>query len=247
MDSSEANRQIDQMVAFIAQEASEKAEEIKVKTDREFMAEKLSLETTLNAQILADHEKKKKDFLIQKRIEKSKLLSETRFSTMRRRDQKINDLKGLVLSKLGSVSKDAKYSELLRFLIAQGLQTLLEPVVSIQCRKEDLSLVQKEFDAAIKLFKDNMTKASGITPTCAVTIDTENFLAPAAVAGSQGASCAGGVSLVARDGQIICRNTLDHRLDLAFDALKPTIRGALFGVRAKTAGAASASSSIHHH
>jgi len=62
MDSSEANRQIDQMVAFIAQEANEKAEEIKVKTDREFMAEKLSLETTLNAQILTDHEKKKKRF-----------------------------------------------------------------------------------------------------------------------------------------------------------------------------------------
>jgi len=165
---------------------------------------------------------------------------------MRRRDQKINDLKTLVLKKLGSVSKDAKYSELLRFLIAQGLQTLLEPVVSVQCRKEDLSLVQHELEAAVKLFKDNMTKASGITPSTTVTVDTENFLASGSVEGSQGASCAGGVSLVARDGQILCRNTLDHRLDLAFEALKPSIRGALFGVRARTAGAAS-SSSIHHH
>jgi hypothetical protein len=44
---------------------------------------------------------------------------------------------------------------------------------------------------------------------------------------------AGGVVLSSRNGQIICRNTLDSRLDIAFAALKPQVRGTLFGFRAK--------------
>ncbi len=41
----------------------------------------------------------------------------------------------------------------------------------------------------------------------------------------------GGVLLSAREGKIVCRNTLDSRLDLCFEALIPAIRGMLFGVR----------------
>ena len=49
MNSADADRQIEQMIAFIAQEAKEKAEEIQVKTEKEFMADKLSLETQLRS------------------------------------------------------------------------------------------------------------------------------------------------------------------------------------------------------
>ena len=51
MNSADADRQIEQMIAFIAQEAKEKAEEIQVKTEKEFMADKLSLETQLRSAI----------------------------------------------------------------------------------------------------------------------------------------------------------------------------------------------------
>ena len=44
---------------------------------------------------------------------------------------------------------------------------------------------------------------------------------------------AGGIVLSSRGGQIVCRNTLDSRLDIAFAALKPQVRGTLFGFRAK--------------
>ena len=46
-------------------------------------------------------------------------------------------------------------------------------------------------------------------------------------------SSAGGIVLSARNGQIVCRNTLDSRLDIAFEQLKPQIRGTLFGFREK--------------
>ena len=46
---------------------------------------------------------------------------------------------------------------------------------------------------------------------------------------------AGGIILSSRGGQIVCRNTLDSRLDIAFNACKPQIRGTLFGFREKIA------------
>jgi V-type H+-transporting ATPase subunit E len=220
---------------MIAQEAKEKAEEITVKTEREYMAEKLTIENQLSQSIRAEAEKHRKDYYIQKKIEKSKFLSEARFSTMRRRDDRVNELKKLVLSRLAATSKEGNYSELIRFFIAQGLQTLLEQSITIQCRKEDLAIVQKELPAAIKIFQDNLQQSTGVKPTANITIDQNNFLAPGELPADkkEGLTCAGGVVLSARNGQILCRNTLDHRLNIAFDALKPSIRGVLFGVREK--------------
>jgi len=45
------------------------------------------------------------------------------------------------------------------------------------------------------------------------------------------------VVLSSRQGQIVCRNTLDSRLDIAFSQLKPEVRGKLFGFRPKIADA----------
>jgi len=202
------------------------------------MADKLSQESQLSLLIRAENEKNKKNFLIQKRIEKSKALSESRFSTMRRRDEKMNELKRAVLQKLASVSSSNQYPQLLRFLIAQGLMTLLENAITIQVRKEDLAIARKELPAAISLFQETMKSASGVTPSINVALDEKEFLPPAPVKGKEGASCTGGVLLIARSGQIVCRNTLDHRLDLAFEALKPSLRGILFGVREKLVSSA---------
>jgi len=226
MNSADADRQIEQMIAFIAQEAKEKAEEIAVKTEKEFMADKLSLETQMTAAIRADNDKNKANYLIQKKIAKSKSLTEARFSTMRRRDEKMNELKANVLTRLAKVSSSPQYAQLIRFLIAQALMTLLENSLTLQCRKEDLSIVKKELKPAIALFQETMKASAGVQPTINVTIDESNFLT----------GCSGGVILSARNGQILCRNTLDHRLEIAYEALKPALRGALFGVREKLVG-----------
>lgn len=150
---------------------------------------------------------------------------------MRHRDNRVNELKHELLLKLADIGRDAKYAELVRFLIAQGLMTLMEDKVIIRARKEDLAIVKKELPQAIKLYQETLKASSGITPQVKCEIDEKEFLAPAPVKGASAASCSGGVELIARDGQIVVRNTLDHRLELAFEALKPTIRGLLFGVR----------------
>jgi len=235
MNSTDVNNQIEQMKMFILQEAREKADEISTKTEQEFMADRLLIETSRTIAVNAEHEKAKKDYITQKKIEKSKLLTESRFATMRARDNKMNDLKREVISKLAAVSKDAKYRDLVRFLIAQGLMTLLEKEVTLQCRAEDLSIVQAELPKALQLFQDTMKGATGISPTCNVVIDKEHYLPAGPKDGQQGASCAGGVVLSALNGSIVCRNTLDSRLDIAFAQLTPQVRGMLFGFREKIA------------
>jgi hypothetical protein len=119
--------------------------------------------------------------------EKSKLLTESRFATMRARDDKMNQLKKEVTARLAAISSDAKYRDLVRFLIAQGLMTLLEHEVVLQCRQQDLAIVQAELPKALQLFQDTMKGATGISPTCNVSIDKE-FLPPGPKDGQQGAS-----------------------------------------------------------
>jgi len=233
MNTQEVSHQIQQMQMFILQEAREKAEEIATKTEQEFMADKLLIETSRTMQVNAEFEKAKKDFVTQKKIEKSKLLTEARFTTMKMRDEKMKELKKEVLMKLASVSKEPKYRELMRFLIAQGLMTLLEPEAVLQCRAEDLDIVKAELPKALELFQTTMKNAAGITPSCNVTIDESNPLPPGPKPGQAGASCTGGIVLSSQGGRLVCRNTLDSRLDLAFEGLKPRIRGTLFGYRPK--------------
>lgn len=152
---------------------------------------------------------------------------------MRRRDDKMNLLKIDVLEKLTGVANSPKYGELLRYLMAQGLMTLMENGVTLKVRKEDLHLIKKELPASIQMFQSTMKASTGVVPSVNVAIDETDFLPPSPKKGVEGASCVGGVVLTARNGQIVCRQTLDHRLDIAFDQLKPAIRGTLFGVREK--------------
>jgi len=107
---------------------------------------------------------------------------------MRARDNKMQELKKEVITRLATVSQDSKYRDLVRFLIAQGLMTLLEHEVTLQCRSEDLQIVQAELPKALQMFQDQMKGATGVSPTCNVSIDKENYLPSGPKPGQQGAS-----------------------------------------------------------
>jgi len=232
MDSATAKKQIDQMIAFIEQEAKEKAEEIRVKYEAEYVAEKLSLTQEASAAIREEYEKKRKDRVITKRIERSKALNNARYQSMRRRDDKMKALKDEVTHKLEEVSSSPKYRDLLRLLIVQGCLALQEKTVTVKCRAVDQKLVEPLLAEAVTIFQDTCHKASGVKPSLTLTLASDHLaVAPSQAKG--GPSCCGGIELLARGGKIRCSNTLDSRLDIAFRDLEPQIRGILFGVRPK--------------
>jgi len=156
---------------------------------------------------------------------------------MSERNEKMIALKKEITGGLVQLARDERYGELLLFLIAQGLLTMMENTVTLRCRREDLALVQAQVKPAIALYQETAMAAAGVKVHVDVILDKAEFLPPGPTPGHVGPTCSGGVLLLARDGKIKCTNTLDDRLELAFAKSLPDIRGILFGVRPPPANA----------
>jgi len=233
MQSSDAERQISQMIEFIKQEAREKAEEIFVKTEAEFNAKKLGQIVKARAELKDEYTAKRKEWASKKRIDRSRKVNSARFEQMRERDRILKELKATISDQLADVGSHPQYPSFVKALIVQGLLTILEYTIELRCREADLAIVKKVLPDAVTQFKQIVQKEVGSEPQVEVTVatDKDKFLPPAR-SGQAGPSCSGGVTLVARNGKIICRNTLDARFELAFAELLPEIRNTLFGKRA---------------
>ncbi|XP_008578650.1 PREDICTED: V-type proton ATPase subunit E 2 isoform X2 [Galeopterus variegatus] len=181
----DVQKQIKQMMAFIEQEASEKAEEIDAKAEEEFNIEKGRLVQTQRLKIMEYYEKKEKQIEQQKKIQMSTMRNQARLEVLRARDELI--------------------SALLR---------LLEPVMIVRCRPQDLLLVEAAVQKAIPEYM--MVSQKHVK----VQIDQGAHLA---------VNAAGGVEVYSSDQRIKVSNTLESRLDLLAQQKMPEIRMALFG------------------
>jgi V-type H+-transporting ATPase subunit E len=226
------DRQIKQMIAFINQEALEKAEEIRQQIDKAQEAVFLNLKGEMVSKIIEQHETKKKDLLTKRRIERSKHVNASRMAGMRARNDKLKEVKDELRTKMATISSNPKYPELVKFLLVEGFMTIMEQDVTVLCREEDRAVVEAQLKPAIATFKKTMKDACGREPVISAKIDKKEPLPPAPVEGQQGVSCCGGVVLYAKNKKIICRNTLDSRAQISFQKLLPEVRGLLFGIRA---------------
>ncbi|MBN3297573.1 VATE1 ATPase, partial [Amia calva] len=207
--------QIKHMMAFIEQEANEKAEEIDAKAEEEFNIEKGRLVQTQRLKIMEYYEKKEKQIEQQKKIQMSNLMNQARLKVLRARDDLISDLLNEARQRLGKIAKDpARYQSLMEGLVMQGFYQLLETKVTICCRKQDVPLVKAAIQKNIPIYK------AAVKKDIDVRIDQDNFL-PAEISG--------GIELYNSDRKIKVSNTLESRLDLMAQQMMPEIRVALFG------------------
>lgn len=226
MNEIEVEKQIEQMVRFIKQEAEEKANEIKVSAEEEFNLEKLQLLEQEKAKIRKEYERREGQVEVKKKIEYSKTLNEMRLKVLAAREAAIQEIVTEACSKLKEISKNpTTYKKLLTDLIVQGMKKLGEKTAVVKCRQVDLMTVREVLDTARK----NYTAMFGEeAPT--LTLDQKYFLSPPpGEAGSEANSCCGGVVLTSADGRIVCSNTLDDRVKIAYQANLPEIRTKLFG------------------
>ncbi|XP_040201269.1 V-type proton ATPase subunit E 1 [Rana temporaria] len=216
LSDADVQKQIKHMMAFIEQEANEKAEEIDAKAEEEFNIEKGRLVQTQRLKIMEYYEKKEKQIEQQKKIQMSNLLNQARLKVLKARDDLISDLLHEAKQRLARVVKDpARYQSLLDGLVLQGLYQLLESKVVIRCRKEDMPLIRNSVQKNIPIYK------AATKRDVEVVIDQDGCLAP---------EIAGGIELYNADGKIKVVNTLESRLDLIAQQMMPEIRIALFGV-----------------
>ncbi|XP_076862481.1 V-type proton ATPase subunit E 1 [Brachyhypopomus gauderio] len=215
LSDADVQKQIKHMMAFIEQEANEKAEEIDAKAEEEFNIEKGRLVQTQRLKIMEYYEKKEKQIEQQKKIQMSNLMNQARLKVLKARDDMISDLLNEARQRLAKIARDpTRYSALMDGLVLQGFYQLLETKVTIRCRKQDLSLVQTAVQKNIPIYK------AAVKNNLEVRIDQDNFLNP---------EVSGGVEIYNSDGKIKVSNTLESRLDLLAQQMMPEIRVALFG------------------
>ncbi|XP_063380277.1 V-type proton ATPase subunit E [Cydia fagiglandana] len=215
LSDADVQKQIKHMMAFIEQEANEKAEEIDAKAEEEFNIEKGRLVQQQRLKIMEYYEKKEKQVELQKKIQSSNMLNQARLKVLKVREDHVRNVLDEARKRLAEVPNNKElYSELLVTLIVQALFQLVEPQVTVRVRQADKSLVEGLLPKAQSSYKQKISK------DLQLKVDNENFLP---------AETCGGVDLVAAKGRIKICNTLESRLELIAQQLLPEIRTALFG------------------
>mmetsp|Transcript_15705 Transcript_15705/g.15844 ORF Transcript_15705/g.15844 Transcript_15705/m.15844 type:complete len:221 (-) Transcript_15705:84-746(-) len=214
----DTNRQIKQMVNFIMQEAHEKVNEIRIKTEHDFNLEKQMLVHNGKLKIQEEFAQKEKDLEIQQRVSRSTAIGSARVKKMKARDELLEALKRDCVTKLAGVASSKAYASLVKNLIIQGLIKIQEDVTQIHCRVEDKSIVEGQLSAAVSEYKAVMAKA-GHKPNPQVTISRNTL---------QSKACSGGIIVSACDGRIVLNQTVDERLEIAYHDIMPTVRKELF-------------------
>ena len=217
MDDQEVQKQINQMVEFIKQEAEEKANEIRVAAEEEFNIEKLQMVELEKQKIKREYERKESLVSVKKKIERSTTGNVARIKVLVARDQMMEELLN-TRAKLGEVSKSPQYKQLLAGLIAQGAKKLQDFQCIVRCRKQDESVCKEAIALAAG-------RVSGLHPT----LDLRESLPPSPEISKDGKSCVGGVLVISSNGKTTCDNTLDARVKNTFEALMPEIRTEIFG------------------
>jgi len=214
MNEADVQKQIRQMVAFIDQEANEKAAEIDAKAQEEFAIEKDNLVNQQKQKIQQFFQKKEKQVELQRKIQHSNLQNQSRISILKAREDLIQKLKDQANDQLAEITKnDDDYYKLLINLIAQALYRLVEPDVFIKCREKDLKLVQKAVVEAKRMYKVALNRDVNVSVM-------SNYL---------NADISGGIEAFTSDGKIRVINTLEARLNMLFNQMIPEIREKLFG------------------
>jgi len=208
-------KQIKHMMAFIEQEANEKAEEIDAKAEEEFNIEKGRLVQQQRIKIMEYYERKEKQVELQKKIQQSNMLNAARLRVLKAREDHVASLLEEAKRRLGDIVKDDnRYKKLLEVLMSQALLQILEANVIVRCRQADVPLVEDVLPACVQTVKEKTGKDVNIK------IDPDNYLSPTA---------GGGVELLAQKGRIKISNTLETRLDMIARQMVPEIRTSLFG------------------
>ncbi|KJH44903.1 ATP synthase, subunit E [Dictyocaulus viviparus] len=196
----DVQKQLRHMMAFIEQEANEKAEEIDAKAEEEFNIEKGRLVQQQRQKIMEFYEKKEKQVELQRKIQSSNSLNEGRLMCLKAREDHIRNVLEEARMNLSKISADqARYPAILKGLIMQALLQLLEKDVLLQCREKDLNLVERLLPECL----DSLEKEWGEKTN--VKIDRQHYLPT---------ESAGGVVLSAKAGKIMVSSTLESRLDL---------------------------------
>lgn len=206
---------------FILQEAHEKANEIMVKTEHDFNLEKQTLIHSGKSKINEHMAQFERDYDVKQRIEKSNAITVSRTRRMEARDSLLHAMLKEAYEGVAKEASKPSYKGLVTNLIVQGLLTLEnETEVEVCCRSEDVKIVEGCLAAAAAEYKA-AKKVQGAVSVALSKQRLPSEIVPNVPSGP-------GVVITARQGTIVCDNTLACRLGLVKYEKLPEIRAKLF-------------------
>ncbi|KAJ2658515.1 V-ATPase V1 sector subunit E [Coemansia sp. RSA 1200] len=215
MNDEEVFSEMNKMVAFIKQEAMEKAREIKVKADEEFNIEKAKLVRQESINVEEQFQRKVKQAQVKQRILESTLINKSRLKVLQERQSLLESVFVEARSELEKVPNDTeKYKKLLVNLCVQAFVQLNDTTVNVRGRKADIGLLKECVPKAAETYNQKYGKSVKAT-VVELTPLSDNVL--------------GGVRVSALNDRITVDNTLLARLELSSDHMLPQLRHILFG------------------
>ncbi|KJA18244.1 hypothetical protein HYPSUDRAFT_45404 [Hypholoma sublateritium FD-334 SS-4] len=214
LNDEEVLSEMNKMVAFIKQEALEKAREIRVKADEEFAIEKARLVKQEQQAIDAQYEKKRKGAEVAQKIAQSTITNKSRLKLLHKREEVLQEIFTAVREpKVPICESGSRYEQFLESILTEAYLQILEPKVVIFSRKSDVDVVKQAATSAKRSYKE----ISGRD----IEFEVQGTIADD--------SSQGGVKLVSGTGRITLDNTMEERLRLLEDKMLPEIRRDLFG------------------
>jgi len=212
LNDEEVLSEMNKMVAFIKQEALEKAREVKVKADEEFAIDKAKLVKQEQQAIDAQFERKRKGAETAQKIHQSTLTNKSRLRLLHRREEHLQDLFASARTQIARLADDeGRYVQFLEGVIVQGLLQLLEPSAMVYVRAKDEVVAGRALGCAKKTYHEISGRK--------VELELEASLSD---------EFAGGVKVVSGSRRITLDNTLDERLRVLENRMLPEIRYDLF-------------------
>jgi len=222
MNPDTARERIQKMKDIIYEEAQDRAKKLREQGAQQYNIEKNKELNQGKDKAIQEFKIKLEQHSVQKRIERSARVGASRLKKMQAKQEAIEKVKDEARRVLEKKLQDQNtYKDFLKKMIMQGLISLMEKEVNVRCRPQDTTLVESILDDAGREFTEHLKGETGFEFQVKVKLDTHTQL-------KETQSKLGGVILTAQYGTILCHNTIDARLDLAFQDSLPDLRRILF-------------------
>merc|ERR1711907_480864 len=212
MNPQQAQDQVKHMREFIIHEANEKADELNAKAEQDYTVEKQRLVEDAKQQIRKEMDRREQNVELETKIANATETNKNKLKVLAAASGQIEQTFDAAYTALQDVAKGGAYGELLKALIAEAVTLLDGKSGKVRCRAEDKSLVQGALSAGGD-FK--------------LTLDPEPLSVDSSVSNIK-QECLGGVLVTSEDGKIVVNQTLNSRLQTAYDTALPCIKPALF-------------------
>merc|ERR1711939_43938 len=213
MNDQQANKQVQHMRDFIMHEAKEKADEINAKAEQDYTVEKQRLVEDERLRLKKEYERRENNVALETKIANATETNKNKLLVLQAAAAQVEEAFTAAFEELKKVPQESSYQELLLQLITQGVKMIGLDQAKVICRAADKGAVQ----SAISSFSGN----------CTLTIGDEDLTVDSTVSNVP-SECIGGVLVASPDGKVVVSQTLNSRLQVAYDTALPVIKPVLF-------------------